>query len=236
MFGKFPPKPAKLRATVTETFRENRATIRKVLLEFDRAKLRVELVIPDGAGHRPVFLTNHARNRPWIYTAVRRGYIACIYHATDPNYGNGDDSDAFIEAYPDYDFSVLARWAWSASRAVDYLLTLPEVDAAKIGIAGHSRNGKQALLAAAFDDRIGAVIPSSGNSGEIDPWRFTTEPFANESIEILAGVQSHWFHPRLRFFAGREEKLPVDQNSLLALVAPRGLMLYSGYAESAGNP
>jgi len=236
MFGKFPPKPAKLRATVTETFRENRATIRKVLLEFDRAKLRVELVIPDGAGRRPVFLTNHARNRPWIYTAVRRGYIACIYHATDPNYGNGDDSDAFIEAYPDYDFSVLARWAWSASRAVDYLLTLPEVDAAKIGIAGHSRNGKQGLLAAAFDDRIGAVIPSSGNSGEIDPWRFTTEPFANESIELLAGVQSHWFHPRLRFFAGREEKLPVDQNSLLALVAPRGLMLYSGYAESAGNP
>ena len=49
-------------------------------------------------------------------------------------------------------------------------------------------------------------------------------------------MQSHWFHPRLRFFAGREDKLPVDQNSLMALVAPRGLMMYSGYAESAGNP
>jgi len=84
--------------------------------------------------------------------------------------------------------------------------------------------------------RIGAVIPSSGNSGECDPWRYTTEPFANESIELLAGAQSHWFHPRLRFFAGREDKLPADQNTLLALVAPRGLMLYSGYAESAGNP
>jgi pimeloyl-ACP methyl ester carboxylesterase len=167
---------------------------------------------------------------------VRRGYIACIYHATDPRYGNGDDSDAWIEVYPEYDFSVLARWAWAASRAVDYLVTLPEVDKQKIGLAGHSRNGKQALLAAAFDERIGAVIPSSGNSGEVDPWRYTTEAFANESIEFLAGVQSHWFHPRLRFFSGREDKLPVDQNSLLALVAPRGLMLYSGYAESAGNP
>ena len=49
-------------------------------------------------------------------------------------------------------------------------------------------------------------------------------------------MQSHWFQPRLRFFAGREDKLPVDQNSLMALVAPRGLMMYSGYAESAGNP
>ena len=110
------------------------------------------------------------------------------------------------------------------------------MDRAKSDWPGHSRNGKQALLAAAFDERIGAVVPSSGNSGELDPWRYTTEPFVNESIELLAGVQSHWFHPRLRFFAGREDKLPVDQNSLMALVAPRGLMMYSGYAESAGNP
>ena len=209
-----PPPPDNLRATVTATTHEGRATIRHVRLEFgpgQRATLRIELVIPDGAGPFPVFLTNHARNRPWIYTAVRRGYIAAIYHATDPNYGNGDDSDAWIELYPEYDWSCLARWAWAASRTVDYLLTLPEVNKTQIGLAGHSRNGKQALLAAAFDERIGAVVPSSGNSGELDPWRYTTEPFGNESIELLAGVQSHWFNGRLRFFAGREDKLPVDQ-------------------------
>jgi dienelactone hydrolase len=234
-----PPAPDNLRSTVTATTKEGRTTLRQVRLEFGperRASLRIELVIPDGPGPFPVFLTNHARNRPWIYTAVRRGYIAAIYHATDPRYGNGDDSDAWIEIYPEYDWSCLARWAWAASRTVDYLTTLPEVDKAKIGLAGHSRNGKQALLAAAFDERIGAVIPSSGNSGELDPWRYTTEPFVNESIELLAGVQPHWFHPRLRFFAGREDKLPVDQHSLVALVAPRGVMMYSGYAESAGNP
>jgi dienelactone hydrolase len=239
IFGVMPPAPTNMRSTITTTHREGDATVREVRLEFgpaQRATLRIELVIPDGKGPFPVFLTNHARNRPWIYTAVRRGYIAAIYHATDPRYGNGDDSDAWIEIYPDYDWSCLARWAWAASRTVDYLSTIPEVNKAQIGLAGHSRNGKQALLAAAFDERIGAVVPSSGNSGENDPWRYTTEPFANESIELLAGVQSHWFNPRLRFFAGREDKLPVDQNALMALVAPRGLMMYSGYAESAGNP
>jgi pimeloyl-ACP methyl ester carboxylesterase len=239
IFGVMPPAPTNLQSTVTATHREGNATVREVRLAFgpaQRATLRIELVIPDGKGPFPVFLTNHARNHPWIYTAVRRGYIAAIYHATDPRYGNGDDSDAWIEIYPDYDWSCLARWAWAASRTVDYLSALPEVNKAQIGLAGHSRNGKQALLAAAFDDRIGAVVPSSGNSGENDPWRYTTEPFANESIELLAGVQSHWFNPRLRFFAGREDKLPVDQNALMALVAPRGLMMYSGYAESAGNP
>jgi dienelactone hydrolase len=239
MFGRMPPAPGNLRATVTATRREDRTTVREVRLAFGpdhRATLRVELVIPDGQGPFPVFLTNHGRNRPWIYTAVRRGYVACVYHATDPNYGNGDDSDAWIEIYPDYDWSTLARWAWAASRAIDYLATLPEIDMTRIGLAGHSRNGKQALLAAAFDERIGAVVPSSGNSGEHDPWRYTTEPFANESIELLAGAQPHWFHPRLRFFSGREDKLPLDQHSLIALVAPRGVMMYSGYAESAGNP
>jgi dienelactone hydrolase len=239
IFGQFPPTPTNLRAVVTASRREGAVTVREVRLEFGpdhRATLRVELIIPDGPGPFPVFLTNHAHNRPWVYTAVRRGYIAAIYHATDPRYANGDDSDAWLDVYPGIDFPVLARWAWAASRTVDYLVTLPEVDKAKIGTTGHSRNGKSALLAAAFDERIGAVVPSSGNSGESDPWRFTTEPFANESIELLTGGQSHWFHPRLRFFSGREDKMPVDQNTLLALVAPRGLMLYTGYAESASNP
>ena len=239
VFGTMPPAPDNLRAAVKGSHREGTATVRDVLLEFGpghRATLRLQLIIPDGHGPFPVFLTNHGRNRPWLYTAVNRGYIACYYYATDPNYGDADDSDRFIEVYPEYDFSCLARWAWSASRAVDYLYTLPEVDKGKIGLTGHSRNGKQALLAAAFDERIGAVIPSSGNTGEIIPWRYNTNPFAIESLELLTGAQSHWFHPRLHFFAGRENKLPVDQHMLLAMVAPRGLMMYSGYAESAANP
>ena len=239
VFGKMPPRPDNLRAVVTGTQQEGTTTVRDVRLEFGpehRATLRLQLVIPEGKGPFPVFLTNHSRKRPWLYTAVRRGYIGCYYAATDPLYGDIDDSDSYIEIYPEFDFSCLARWAWAASRAVDYLVTLPEVEKNHIGLAGHSRGGKQALVAAAFDDRIGAVIPSSGNTGECDPWRYTTDMFANESIELLTGAQPHWFHPRLRFFAGREDKLPVDQNMLMALVAPRGLMMYAGYAESAGNP
>lgn len=237
--GRMPPPPGNLRAVVTGTEQEGAVTIRHVRLEFGpdhKGTLRVQLMIPPGKGPFPVFLTNHPRTRPWVATAVRRGYIGCIYYAADPMYGNDDDSDRYVELYPDYDFPVLARWAWAAMRAVDYLYTLPEVDRQKIGLTGHSRNGKQALLAAAFDERIGAVIPSSGNTGECDPWRYTTDMFSNESIQLLTGAQPHWFSPRLRFFAGREDKLPVDQHTLMALVAPRGCMMYSAYSESAGNP
>jgi dienelactone hydrolase len=239
VFGTMPPRPDNLRAVITGSRHEGSTTVRDVRLEFGphhRAMLRVQLIIPDGTGPFPVFLTNHSRRRPWVATGVRRGYIGCIYFAADPMYGNSDDSDAYIDIYPEYDFSCLARWAWAGSRAVDYLFTLPEVDKRKIGLTGHSRNGKQALVAAAFDERIGAVVLSSGNTGECDPWRYTTDMFVNESIELLTGAQPHWFHPRLRFFAGREDKLPLDQNMLMAAIAPRGLMMYAGYAESAGNP
>lgn len=239
VFGKLPPQPDNLRRVITGTETDGKLTIRNVRLEFGpdhRGTLRVQLIIPAGKGPFPVFLTNHPRTWPWVATALRRGYMGCIYSATDPIFGPADDSDKFIDVYPEYDFSCLARWAWAGMRAVDYLQTLPEVDQQKIAIAGHSRNGKQALLAAAFDDRIAAVIASSGNTGECDPWRYTTDMFVNESIEQITGVFPLWFHPRLRFFAGREHKLPVDQHALMALVAPRGLFMYSGYAEHEGNP
>ena len=239
VFGKMPPQPDNLRSVITGTETDGKLTIRNVRLEFGpdhRGKLRVQLIIPPGQGPFPVFLTNHPRTYPWVAPAVRRGYIGCIYFAADPNNGNADDSDKFIDVYPEFDFSCLARRAWAGMRAVDYLRTLPEVGNQKIAITGHSRNGKQALLAAAFDERIAAVIASSGNTGECDPWRYTTDMFVNESIEQITGVFPHWLHPRLRFFAGSEHKLPVDQHALMALVAPRGLFMYSAYAEQQGNP
>jgi dienelactone hydrolase len=239
VIGRMPPRPDNLRATVLATRTEGDVTVRDVLLEFgpeQKARLRVQVTIPPGKAPFPVFLTNHPRSRPWVLPAVRRGYIGCIYFAADPLYGSADDSNGYVEVYPEYDSSVIGRWAWAAMRAVDYLHTMPEVDKARIGISGHSRNGKQALVAAAFDERITAAVPSSGNTGEGNPWRFTTDPFVNETIEQITSNFPGWFHPRLRFFAGREHKLPIDQNMLMAMVAPRGLLMASAYSEGQGAP
>lgn len=239
IIGKLPPPPGNVRGVIQAKRKEGTVEVRDIRLEFGpghKGYLNIQLVLPvGGPGPHPVFLTNHPRRRPWIAPAVRRGYMGAIFNATDPMYGAPDDSDSLIELYPDYDFSGLARWAWAGMRVVDYLYTLPEVDKARIGIAGHSRNGKAVLIAAALDERIGAVIASSGNTGECDPWRYTTDPFANETIEQITGRFPGWFHPRLRFFAGREHKLPVDQNMLMAMVAPRGLLMASAYSEHQGN-
>ncbi len=48
---------------------------------------------------------------------------------------------------------------WDGIRAVDYLLTRPEVDASRIGITGRSGGGTQSAYIAAFDERIHAAAP-----------------------------------------------------------------------------
>ena len=80
VFGRMPPAPGNLRGIVTGRRREGTTTVQDVRLEFGpdhRAILHIQLIIPDGAGPFPVFLTNHNRRLTWIYTAVRRGYIGC---------------------------------------------------------------------------------------------------------------------------------------------------------------
>ncbi len=233
--GTCPPKPTNLKAEIISEKKDGRVTLRLVRLFFGpghKATLTLELMIPPGDGPFPVFLTqwNH---REWAQVAVRRGYAGCIYAGSDDK----DDTEKYAEIWAGkYDFSRLMRRAYGASRAVDYLCTLPFVDKNRIALTGHSRNGKQSLMAAAFDERIAAVIPSSGGTGAEIPWRYCSHKYDVEDIALLTCARPSWFHPRLRFFIGRENKLPVDQNLFMALVAPRGLMLSTSINERGSNP
>lgn len=232
--GTFPPSPDNLQVKVLSEKKDGLTKVRMVELRFGpghRAKLTVELMIPPGVGPFPVFMTqwNH---RGWALVAVRRGYLGCVYAAADAK----DDTENYAEIWEGkYDFTRIMRRAFGTSRAIDYLYTLPFVDKEKIGLTGHSRNAALSLWAAAFDKRIKAVIPSSGNTGCEIPWRYTSHKYDVEDIALLSCAQPAWLHPRLRFFIGREHKLPVDQNSFMALIAPRGLMLSAGVNEIYTN-
>jgi len=233
--GSYPPKPENLKAGILSEKKDGETTLRMICLTFGpdyRANLTVELMIPPGEGPFPVFLTqwNH---REWAQVAVRRGYVGCVYAGADAK----DDTEEYSEIWAkEYDFSRLMRRAFGAFRTVDYLYTLPFIDREKIAMTGHSRNGKLSLIAAAFDERIKAVIPSSGGTGAEVPWRYCAQKYDVEDLALLTCAQPSWFHPRLRFFVGRENKLPVDQNLFMALIAPRGLMLSTAINEGASNP
>ncbi len=232
--GSIPEAPSGFDSKILSEREENGVIIRMVELQFGpeyKAKMTLELLIPPSDRPLPVFMTqwNH---RGWAQVAVRRGYIGCVYAGADAK----DDTENYSEIYTGSDFATLMKRAWGCHRAVDYLYTLPEVDTNKIALTGHSRNGKQSLMAAAFDDRIDAVVSSSGGTGGESLFRFTDNRFDTESVEEITRKFPHWFHPRLRLFSGQEHKLPVDQHSLMALIAPRGLMLSSAITEGQGNP
>ncbi|MEP7108070.1 MAG: alpha/beta hydrolase [Ferruginibacter sp.] len=232
--GTIPPSPGSFETTVLSDKMEGGTHIQTIVLRFgpgNKARMTLELMIPEGKGPFPVYLTQW-NQRNWAQLAVRRGYIGCVYAAADDK----DDTQDYQAFYPSFDFTALMRRAWGASRVVDYLLTLKAVNRDQIAITGHSRNGKQSLWAAAFDDRIAAVISSSCGTGGIAPWRYGDPQYDSETLDIVTGFNPQWFHPRLRFFFGREDKLPVDQNLLISLIAPRIVLFHYSTVEQELNP
>ncbi len=231
--GRFPPAPGNVEGQLVRESKDGGITIRDILLSFGpgrRAKLSVQLFLPEGAGPFPVFVTCTGK-RSWVEIGLRRGYMGAIVAASD----GADDTEMYAQLYPDYDFTCLARRAWGISRAIDYLGTLPMVDKAKIVFTDHSRGGKMATWAGAFEERLAAVIGSSPVSGGAIPWRYCAERYANETMEMSIHNYPHWFHPRLRFFVGRENKLPIDMHEMVALIAPRGYMVTLGTNEGEVN-
>lgn len=80
------------------------------------------------------------------------------------------------------------------------------------------------------------VIPSSSGSGGVSPWRFSSFGHFSEGIGgFCHSANCEWFHPRSRFFAGRENKLPVDANLLIALSAPRAVLISSAKNDCCDN-
>ena len=178
------------------------------------ATLRLELALPAGPGPFPIFVTQR-NHTGWARVALARGYAAVAYNGCDA----ADDTQAFKDVWPDHDWSMLCRRAWGAGRVLDWLHTVKEVDAERACITGHSRNGKLSLICGAIDERFGVVISSSSGVGGASPYRFANEAQFSEGIEIITFSFPEWLHPRLRFFAGREDRLPIPNAYIACRVA-----------------
>jgi hypothetical protein len=131
-----------------------------------------------------------------------------------------------------YDWGTIAAWAWGLHRAVDYLHTNRDLDTNRLAVFGHSRNGKTALLAAAFDERIGLVIPHQAGCGGTAPSRGRI----GESVKQINDRFPHWFNGEFKKFNEHTERLPFDQHCLMALVAPRPVLLSNAVGDQWANP
>jgi len=126
----------------------------------------------------------------------------------------------------------ISTWAWGLSRIMDVLLEDARFDSNRIGVTGHSRLGKTALLAAAFDERFAFCAPVQSGCGGAAPSRGVV----GESVEQITNRFPHWFSPEFASFAGCENDLPFDQHELLAMVAPRPLLVANASGDLWANP
>lgn len=96
-----------------------------------------------------------------IEEVIDRGYAVATFYNGDVDPDTPDERGLqkyFRHDDPADDCGSIGAWAWGLQRAVDYLVTVPEIDLQRIIVTGHSRMGKVALLAAAFDERIALAI------------------------------------------------------------------------------
>ncbi len=138
----------------------------------------------------------------------------------------------------------IAAWAWCLQRAIDYLVTDPQLDPQRLALVGHSRNGKTALLAAALDPRVALVVPSQAGCGGTAPSRVSAElaaegPNGRATVETVKRINTsfpHWFCGNFKAFNEEPARLPFDQHELIALCAPRPVLLSCATEDLWANP
>lgn len=126
------------------------------------------------------------------------------------------------------DWGSLRAWAWGASRALDYFETDKAVNAKMVGIEGHSRYGKAALVAMAYEPRLAIGFISSSGAGGAKIHRRNN--FGEMVENVAAWNEYHWMAGNYMKYAGplTANDLPVDAHELVALCAPRPVFISSG--------
>ena len=176
----------------------------------------------------------------WEQQVLARGWGYAVYIPTSVQADNGAGLTQGIIGLcnkgqprkPD-DWGALRAWAWGASRALDYFETDKSVDAHQVGIEGHSRYGKAALVAMAYDQRFAiGYISSSGEGGA----KLNRRNFGEIVENVAATGEYHWMAGNFIKYAGplHWNDIPVDSHELIALCAPRPVFVGAGAIKGDG--
>ncbi len=181
------------------------------------------LLVPTAARRRPAVLCLHQTaprgsaepaglsGRASMHCAAelaQRGYVTL---AVDyPNFG-----DYQFNSYEHGYASATMKGIWNHRRALDLLESLAEVDAARLGVVGHSLGGHNSLFVAAFDERIKCVVTSCGFCS-----------FARYYGGDLTGWSHAGYMPRIADLYERDPaKMPFDFTEVLGVLAPRPVLI-----------
>lgn len=208
------------------------------------ACLTTSVTIPEGDGPFPVFISlggsGFASSFPGCIQLSFNTDQVAKYEAQNSNRYKGNitkQKDQFNSLYPElYDNGNYSKWAWGVSRLIDGLEIANEkgqlkVDLAHIALSGCSYAGKMAMFCGAFDERVALTIAQEPGGGGASAWRTiasTSEKFGI-NVEGIGNTNYGWFMNSMKNFSGKQDILPHDHHEILAMCAPRALLVL-------GNP
>ena len=171
------PERTPLNARTVATLKRDGYLVEKVIFEsMPGVFVTANLFVPDGSGRRPavVMSCGHADLGKDCLTylracviAARQGLVALMF---DPHYQGERRTSLRQKSCPAHiemglrgsliDWSAPLLRIWDGMRAIDYVVTRPEVDPERIGYMGQSGGGTMTALMEAADDRIKVAAPS----------------------------------------------------------------------------
>lgn len=159
-------------------------------------------------GHKVVVGLGGKPNRQYAAELAERGFVTLA-----PSYPLLANYQPDLQALGQSSGTIKA--VWDNMRGLDYLQSLPFVDAARgFGAIGHSLGGHNSVFTAVFDERITVVVSSCGLDSVLD----------YKDGNLQGWVQERYML-KMANYLGRPEAVPFDQYELIALLAPRRVFL-----------
>lgn len=225
--GKKPGRPQNITAsfagdTLTVNVTENGETL----------TLTAKVELPDGDGPFPavIGIGRGSGSLPSdIFTSRRIARIAFDFKQV-MSHTQKRGNEPINRLYPELTYmGAYSAWSWGISRIIDGLELVEEdlpIDRQHLAVTGCSFAGKMALFAGAFDERIALTIAQESGGGGAAAWR-VSETLGE--VETLRRTSRAWFIEDMFQFSDSVDKLPYDHHELMAMVAPRALLVL-------GNP
>ena len=227
--GEKPPRPKEIRAD----FKDGVLTV-SLTEQGERLTLTARVQVPEGDGPFPAVIGigfgGGTGSLPRDIFASRKIATIAFDFKQVMSHQQKRGEEPINRLYPERThIGAYSAWSWGISRLIDGLELVEKdlpIDRQHLAVTGCSFAGKMALFAGAFDERIALTIAQESGGGGAAAWR-VSETLGN--VETLGRTSRAWFLEEMFQFSNAVDRLPYDHHELMAMVAPRALLVL-------GNP